>query len=304
MTQRTAERRPLQSMTGYAQVSRDTHAGQVSVEVRSVNSRFLDLSLRVPDELRMVEPALRELIVATVQRGKVECRVGVRARARDDEAPQVDGRVLAQIADLARRVAEALPQAAPPTVGEILRWPGLLGESAGAEVFAPEVLAAARQALDEFVASRAREGEKLATFLRDRAGAIGAIIEPLAQRSPELLAAWQARLVERLRGALEQTDAAVPLQETMARVRQEVAAYGLRIDIAEELSRLQAHVQELRHILDAGSPAGKRLDFLMQEFNREANTLGSKAAAIDLTGAAIELKVLIEQMREQVQNLE
>ena len=125
-----------------------------------------------------------------------------------------------------------------------------------------------------------------------------------AQRSPELLAAWQARLVERLRGALEQTDAAVPLQETMARVRQEVAAYGLRIDIAEELSRLQAHVQELRHILDAGSPAGKRLDFLMQEFNREANTLGSKAAAIDLTGVAIELKVLIEQMREQVQNIE
>ena len=291
-------------MTGYAQVSRDTPAGQLSVEVRSVNSRFLDLSFRMPDELRVAEPALRELIVAAVQRGKVECRVGVRTLARDDAAPQVDDRVLTQLAELARRVAEALPQAAPPTVGEILRWPGLLGEPAGAEALAPEVLAAARQALDEFVASRAREGEKLATFMRDRASAIGAIIEPLAQRSPELLAAWQARLVERLRGALEQTDAAVPLQETMARVRQEVAAYGLRIDIAEELSRLQAHVQELRHILDAGSPAGKRLDFLMQEFNREANTLGSKAAAIDLTGAAIELKVLIEQMREQVQNIE
>ena len=291
-------------MTGYAQVSRDTPAGQLSVELRSVNSRFLDLSLRMPDELRVAEPALRELIVAAVQRGKVECRVGVRTLARDDAAPQVDGHVLAQLAELVRRVAEALPQAAPPTIGEILRWPGLLGEPAGADALAPEVLAAARQALDEFVASRAREGEKLATFMRDRASAIGAIIEPLAQRSPELLAAWQARLVERLRGALEQTDAAVPLQETMARVRQEVAAYGLRIDIAEELSRLQAHVQELRHILDAGSPAGKRLDFLMQEFNREANTLGSKAAAIDLTGAAIELKVLIEQMREQVQNIE
>ena len=291
-------------MTGYAQVSRDTPAGQLSVELRSVNSRFLDLSFRMPDELRVAEPALRELIVAAVQRGKVECRVGVRALARDDAAPQVDGHVLAQLAELVRRVAEALPQAAPPTIGEILRWPGLLGEPAGADALAPEVLAAARQALDEFVASRAREGEKLATFMRDRASAIGAIIEPLAQRSPELLAAWQARLVERLRGALEQTDAAVPLQETMARVRQEVAAYGLRIDIAEELSRLQAHVQELRHILDAGSPAGKRLDFLMQEFNREANTLGSKAAAIDLTGAAIELKVLIEQMREQVQNIE
>ena len=162
----------------------------------------------------------------------------------------------------------------------------------------------ARQALDEFVASRAREGDKLAGFLRDRAAAIGAIIAPLQQRSPELLAAWQARLVERLRAALEQTEAPVPIEETMARVRQEVTAYGLRIDVAEELSRLQAHLDELARILEAGSPAGKRLDFLMQEFNREANTLGSKAAAIDLTGASIELKVLIEQMREQVQNIE
>src|SRR5690606_12168397 len=177
-------------------------------------------------------------------------------------------------------------------------------EPDSAEALAPEVLAAAHQALDEFVASRVREGEKLATFLHDRAAAICAIVEPLKARSPELLAAWQARLVERLRGALVQADAPVPLEETMARVRQEVTAYGLRIDVAEELSRLQAHVDELRRVLDAGSPAGKRLDFLMQEFNREANTLGSKAAAIDLTGAAIELKVLIEQMREQVQNVE
>ena len=291
-------------MTGYALATRDAPAGQVSVELRSVNSRFLDLALRIPDELRLVEPALRELIAARVQRGKVECRVGLRPLARSETGPQPDARVLAQFAALARRITEALPEASPPSVTEILRWPGVLGEPASAEALAPEVLAAARAALDEFVASRAREGEKLATFLRERALAICAIIEPLRQRSPELLAAWQARLVERLRGALEQTEAAVPPEETMARVRQEVTAYGLRIDVAEELSRLQAHVDELRRILDAGSPAGKRLDFLLQEFNREANTLGSKAAAIDLTGASIELKVLIEQMREQVQNIE
>jgi len=291
-------------MTGYAQVARETPGGQVSVEIRSVNSRFLDLSLRVPDELRAVEPALRELITGVVGRGKVECRVGFRSVSRGDAAPQLDSRVLAQVAELARQVAGALPQATPPTVGEVLRWPGLLGEPASVEALAPEVLAAAHQALDEFVASRVREGEKLAAFLHDRATAICAIVDPLKARSPELLAAWQARLVERLRGALEQADAPVPLEETMARVRQEVTAYGLRIDVAEELSRLHAHVDELRRVLDAGSPAGKRLDFLMQEFNREANTLGSKAAAIDLTGAAIELKVLIEQMREQVQNVE
>jgi len=291
-------------MTGYALATRDTPAGQVSVEIRSVNSRFLDLAFRIPDELRLVEPALRELIAGVLQRGKVECRVGFRPLARSEAEPQLDARVLAQVAALARRVAEALPEAAPPGVGEILRWPGLLGEPASAEALAPEVLAAARTALDEFVASRAREGDKLAAFLRERATGICTIIEPLRQRSPELLAAWQARLVERLRAALEQTEAPVPIEETMARVRQEVTAYGLRIDVAEELSRLQVHVEELRRILDAGSPAGKRLDFLMQEFNREANTLGSKAAAIDLTGASIELKVLIEQMREQVQNIE
>jgi uncharacterized protein (TIGR00255 family) len=291
-------------MTGYAQVLRDVPNGQIGVEIRSVNSRFFDLSFRVSDELRSAEPALRELIAGAVRRGKVECRVVFRPQSRDDAPPALDARVLAQFAELAQRVGQAVPGAALPTVAEILRWPGVIADAASAESLVPEVLAAARQALEEFVASRIREGEKLAAFMRDRADAIAAIVEPLERRSPELLQAWQAKLVERLRGALEQADAPIPVEESMARVRQEVTAYGLRIDIAEELARLHAHVEELRRILEAGSPAGKRLDFLLQEFNREANTLGSKAAAIDLTGASIELKVLIEQMREQVQNIE
>ena len=192
---------------------------------------------------------------------------------------------------------------AAPSVGEIL-MAGLLRQPAAPRASRPTCSwRRARRSTNSSRAARA-EGDKLAGFLRDRAAAIGAIIAPLQQRSPELLAAWQARLVERLRAALEQTEAPVPIEETMARVRQEVTAYGLRIDVAEELSRLQAHLDELARVLEAGSPAGKRLDFLMQEFNREANTLGSKAAAIDLTGASIELKVLIEQMREQVQNIE
>ncbi len=290
-------------MTGFAQVSREHPAGHVSVDIRSVNSRFLDLTFRMPDELRLVEPALRELIGGVVQRGKVECRVGWRAAARDADAAALDAQALARFAELARRVGEAVPQAAAPTITEILRWPGVLGET-GVEALAPEIVTAARQALDEFTASRVREGAKLVEFILERADAIAAIVEPLAARGPELLQNWETKMTERLRAVLEPTDAAVPVEETMARVRQEVAAYGLRIDVAEELGRLQAHITELRRVLAGPGPVGKRLDFLLQEFNREANTLGSKAAAIDLTGASIELKVLIEQVREQVQNLE
>jgi len=302
---RSAERRPIQSMTGYAQALRNTPAGQLVVELRSVNARFLDLVVRAPDELRAAEPALRELLTASVQRGKLECRVALRPGAGDDErAAHVDERALARFVGLARQVAQAMPNAAPPTIIDALRWPGVVADDTGAADLNAEVVAAAREALAEFGASRVREGARLVAFVLERADAIDAIVAPLAARGPELVDAWQAKLVERLREALEQTGAPVPVEETMARVRQEVAAYGLRIDIAEEIGRLQAHVAEMRRVLAGAGPVGKRLDFLLQELNREANTLGSKAAAIDLTGASIELKVLIEQIREQVQNLE
>ncbi|HEY0879158.1 MAG TPA: YicC/YloC family endoribonuclease [Zeimonas sp.] len=302
---RSAERRPIQSMTGYAQSVRNTSAGQLVVELRSVNARFLDLVVRAPDELRAAEPALRELLGAAVLRGKLECRVALRPGARDDEAAaRIDERALARFAGLARQVAQAMPNAAPPTIVDALRWPGVVADEASDIDVNGEVVAAARDALAEFAASRVREGSKLVAFVLERADAIDAIVAPLAARGPELVDAWQLKLVERLREALEQTGAAVPIEETMARVRQEVAAYGLRIDVAEEIGRLQAHVGEMRRVLAGAGPVGKRLDFLLQELNREANTLGSKAAAIDLTGSSIELKVLIEQIREQVQNLE
>ncbi|MCD6680973.1 MAG: YicC family protein [Burkholderiaceae bacterium] len=302
---RSAERRPIQSMTGYAQSSRNTAAGQLVVELRSVNARFLDLIVRAPDELRGAEPALRELLGASVQRGKLECRLALRAGVRVDEAEaRVDERALARFAALAQQVARSLPQAAAPSIVEALRWPGVVADETAEVDLNVEVVAAAREALAEFGASRVREGARLVAFVVERADAIDAIVAPLATRSPELIDAWQRKLVERLREALEQTGAAIPVEETMARVRQEVAAYGLRIDVAEEIGRLLAHVAELRRVLSGPGPVGKRLDFLLQELNREANTLGSKAAAIDLTGASIELKVLIEQIREQVQNLE
>ncbi len=304
MNTRAAERRPLQSMTGYALATRDTPAGQIGVELRGVNSRYLDLSLRMPDELRVAEPALRELIGSAVQRGKLECRVALRSAGAGAPQAVIDPDALAQLTALDARLRAALPHATPLSVGEALRWPGLLAEEASVESLVPAVLAAAGDAIADFVATRAREGAQLAALIAERADAIDAIASQVAERAPELLTAHEHKLVERLRGALEAVGAGVPLEETMTRVRQEVTLHGMRIDIDEEIGRLRAHVTELRRILAGPGPVGKRLDFLLQEFNREANTIGSKAAALDLTNAAIDLKMLVEQIREQVQNVE
>lgn len=299
-------------MTGFAIATRDTPAGQVCVELRSVNSRFLDLSMRIPDELRFAEPELRELIAAQAQRGKVECKVSLRAAGASGTGPSIDPVVLSRLAALDAAIRAALPAAAPLSVGDALRWPGLVADSANAESLLPAILGAARDALADFVATRAREGERLTGLIRERARAIDAIALQVAQRLPDLLAAHEGRLVERLRGALGSalatgepgTTPSIPIDETMARIRQEVTLHGMRIDVDEEIGRLRAHVSELERILDGGGPAGKRLDFLMQEFNREANTIGSKAAAIAMTQASLDLKLLVEQIREQVQNIE
>ncbi|MFP5405920.1 MAG: YicC/YloC family endoribonuclease [Gammaproteobacteria bacterium] len=304
MSTPTAERRPLQSMTGYAVAGRETPAGQVSVELRSVNSRYLDLSMRMPDELRAAEAPLRELIGIAVQRGKLECRVGLRTAAGAPSRGALDAVALEALSALDARVRAALPQAAPLTVGDALRWPGVLAEQASIESLLPAILDAARDALADFVATRVREGVKLAMLIAERADAIDAIAIQVAERAPELLALHEQKLVERLRDALEAAGAGVPMEETMARVRQEVILHGMRIDIDEEVGRLRAHVGELRRILAGPGPVGKRMDFLLQEFNREANTIASKASALDLTHAAVDLKLLVEQIREQVQNIE
>lgn len=295
-------------MTGYALALRETPAGQVGVELRSVNSRFLDLTLRMPDDLRSAEPALRELIAAAIQRGKLECRVSLRAPAAGPMQAMIDPRVLEQLVRLDASLRAALPDTSPLSVSEILRWPGVLADSSDEESLTPAVLEAAREALSGFVASRAREGGKLAALIHERADAIEAIADQVAARGPELLALHEQKLVERLRIALESAGTGassnVPLEETMARVRQEVTLHGMRVDIDEEIGRLRAHLAELRRVLAGPGPVGKRMDFLLQEFNREANTIGSKAAALELTRASIDLKLLVEQIREQVQNIE
>lgn len=305
MSQPAAERRQIQSMTGYAVATRETGAGQLSVEVRSVNSRFLDLVFRLPDEQRSCEPALREQISERVLRGKIECRVALR-RANESEAGAIDDAALARLSDLLTLVRKRFPESRAPSAGEILRWPGVIIESGDTPDLAGEIAAAAQQALEEFIAAREREGAKLAAFMVARIDEIDTLVAGVQEAGPALLAAHEERLTERLRAVLDEVTSgtAVPLEETMARVRQEVAAYGLRTDVTEEIDRLRSHLAEFRRILTGPGPVGKRLDFLVQELNREANTLGSKAAAIDLTGAAVEMKLRIEQIREQLQNLE
>jgi uncharacterized protein (TIGR00255 family) len=291
-------------MTGFAASAREGQAGSVSVEIRSVNARFLDLSFRAPDDLRAAELAIRDLISASVQRGKVECRISFRSADTRGASQALQLEALERLVVLSDQVRARIPDAAAPTVAEVLRWPGVLAEDDSAQALVTLAIDAGREALDAFLAHRGREGQRLVAVILERADAIAEIVRPIRDRGPELVAAHEKRLAERLQTAVDSLGARVPVEDTMARVRQELALYGMRADVTEELDRLLAHLDELRGACKGGSPVGKRLDFLLQELNREANTLGSKAAVIDLSRAAVELKLLIEQIREQVQNLE
>jgi len=304
LSKKPGEPRPIQSMTGSATAIRDGQAGSVSVEIRSVNARFLDLSFRVPDDLRSAETALRELISASVQRGKVECRVSFRSASAQSGGQSLQIEAVDRLVALSDQVRSRIPDAAAPTVSEVLRWPGVLAEDDSAAALASLAIEAGREALDAFLSHRAREGARLVTLILERARSIADIVLAIRARGPELLAAHEKRLAERLQLAVDSLGAQVPAEETMARVRQELALYGMRADVTEELDRLLAHLEELRDACAGSGPIGKRLDFLLQELNREANTLGSKAAVVDFSKAAVELKLLIEQIREQVQNLE
>ena len=285
------------SMTGFAAVAAELAGVALTVELRSVNHRYLDLQVKLPDELRTLEPGLREQLVAGLRRGKVECRVSLSRAAVGEPALAVDS---ARVAELARAAADAMksaPGARPLAIGEILRWPGVIAEP----TVPPDELAAharqlVAQALAELNASRAREGTKLVATLVERCDAIEAQVARIAPRVPAIHATYVERLAARLKEA--------GLDPDQDRLKQELALFATKVDVAEELSRLSTHVAEVRRVLAAGGSEGKRLDFLMQELHREANTLGSKSVDAELSQAALEIKVLIEQMREQVQNLE
>jgi len=286
----------IHSMTGYAAATGNTPRGALNIELRSVNARFLDLQFRVSDELRSLEPALRELIAARVSRGKLDCRVFLNEAAIPPGA-RIDAEALARLAELSAEVAKKLPQASALRIADILRWPGVIAESPLDEEETRRIASSlCRQALDEFVASRSREGAKLAAAVAERVAAMRAKVDQAAPLVPQALAAYQAKLTERLREAMGSADD--------ERIRAEMAVFATRVDVDEELTRLRAHFDEVERTLKKGGAVGKRLDFLAQELNREANTLASKAASADLSDCALELKLLVEQVREQVQNIE
>ncbi len=277
-------------------------AGRVNVELRSVNGRFLDLGFRLPDELRALEPGLRELLGAAFRRGKIELRMTTSLEA-DSAVSMPRPDQLNRLALLEGTVQGWLPKASALSVHEVLIW---CKGSAPGERFDDAALAAAKIAIQGLQEARAREGERLAAVLLERTQQLrelAARAEPLV---PAVVQRQQERFVERWREALAAVGAAQTISEQSLHERavNEAAAYAIRIDVAEELARLRSHLEEVERLLGAGGEVGKRLDFLIQELLREANTLGSKAASLALTNVAVEMKVAIEQMREQVQNIE
>ncbi len=285
------------SMTGFAAVAAELPGASLAVELRSVNHRYLDLTLKLPDELRIAEPTLREILASALKRGKVECRIALNRSAQATNTLAVDAHRVAQLAAAASEVTRAVPDARPLTVNDILRWPGVLAEPSVAPAeLADKATALVGQALTELAAARAREGAKTAAVLESCCAGIEAQVRRVEPRVPAIHAAFNEKLAARLRDA--------GLDPNEDRLKQELALFATKVDVAEELARLTSHVAEVRRILKAGGSAGKRLDFLAQELNREANTLGSKSVDSEVSQAALELKVLIEQMREQVQNVE
>lgn len=287
----------IYSMTGFAAVTEECALGTLAVDIRSVNHRYLDVQLRLPEDMRAFEPALRELLANRMSRGKVECRLSFARAPAADVAMQLNAGLLEELARIEQAVQAKLPSSTGLSVAEVLRWPGMLETGAlQVEQLRDRCVALVARAAEEFAQSRAREGTKLRDLLLERIGRIEQIVAEVRPRIPQLVAAYQERLAQRLREAMADIDE--------ERVRQELVLFASKVDVDEELARLGTHVSEARRILAGAGAAGKRLDFLMQELNREANTLGSKSVDAEVSQAAMELKVLIEQMREQVQNIE
>ena len=317
---------PVYSMTAYASAQQELASGspnpsnialpqtpgfQLGLEIRSVNSRFLDLTFKLPEDLRTFEPALRELITGQLKRGKVEVRGSIE-RAGATDLPEPNVKQLQRLSSIQDAVLSWLPKAAPLSVAEVIRL--VSSDAAQASSAAPPialptpqqsdppVLVLAQKVLQDLLAARAREGARLTVMLLERVvklRELAAQAEPLV---PQLVAQQQQRFLSRWQEALGLANGSI--EAAQDRALSEATAFAIRIDVAEEINRLNSHLDELQSLLQAGGELGKRLDFLMQELHREANTLGSKSAALELTRISVDMKVLIEQMREQVQNIE
>ncbi|MBI1773240.1 MAG: YicC family protein [Burkholderiales bacterium] len=300
-------------MTGYATSTNETDAGTITIEIKSVNSRFLDLQFRINDEFRSVESQFREALTRKLARGKVECRFSFGKKLTETHNKNLNANLLEQLASFQVNLKQQFPDAIPLSTNEILRWPGVIEESEiNAEFLQTAINDTINKTLEAFVVSREREGAALEQVLLSRITAMEEIVVRITPLMPQIVQQFQQKATTRLEEALglalqssgNNAGQTISREEALDRIRQEVTMYGIRVDVAEELARLSAHLTETRHILKKGGQVGKRLDFMMQELNREANTLGSKAASKELSDASMELKLFIEQMREQVQNLE
>lgn len=291
------------SMTGYAALDGKTLAGTVTAECRSVNSRFLDLTLRLDDALRFTEPAVRERLQKRLTRGKVELRLNLTADASALPA-SVNEEALRRVLALQETILKLDPQAQELSVAEILDLPGIAAaETPDRDKLLQEVLAIVDRTLDEFIAAREREGAALAQVLTGYCDKMSAVVKDVRDAMPQIISQLEGRLTDALADALKEKST-LTKEEVTDRIRQEVTMYAIKMDVDEEMNRLDTHLAEVKRLLAQGGAVGRKLDFMAQEMNREANTLGSKAAAIEMTQASLALKITIDQMREQIQNLE
>ena len=287
----------IASMTGFAAATEESPQGNLAVELKTVNHRYLEFQTRIPEEFRPLEPAMREAVAARLTRGKVDCRVTFTPAPSAKRSVVPDAEAMAALQAASKHVIARFPDARALSVAEVLHWPGVLAdESLSADRMKETVLALVARAVKELDSTRAREGAKLEALLRQRLDGITALVKDAAPLMPGAVKAFTDKLAAKIAEA-----GANPSDE---RVHQEIVLYASRIDVDEEIARLNTHISEFRRVLDKGGACGKRLDFLCQELNREANTLGSKSVANEMTRISVELKVLIEQMREQVQNIE
>jgi len=306
---------PVYSMTGYASAqhstansnssseseSKSAAPSHLGLEIRSVNSRFLDLSFKLPEELRQFEPALRELVVGRLKRGKVEVRAAIETSSAFtvvDPTP----RLLQRLNAVQDNVKAWLPDARSLSVADVIRLSG--NEQPSTRDWREDLLALAENTLTELLSARQREGDRLGTMLLERIGQLRALASQAGPLVPQLVAQQRQRFMERWKEAMALTDGTTLPEAAQDRALTEATAFAIRIDVAEEITRINSHLDEIERLIKKGGEIGKRLDFLIQELHREANTMGSKSAALELTHISVDMKVLIEQMREQVQNIE
>jgi uncharacterized protein (TIGR00255 family) len=287
----------LRSMTAFARREQPSAWGAITWELRSVNHRYLETSLRLPEALRGLESLARERIGASITRGKVEGTLKLQTAGTAAAAITLNSPLVERLLDVAAELEHRIGPGTGLRLIDVLRWPGVVNEAEpDLDEIKTVILNALDAALAELIATREREGQRTADLLRQRCEAVRVQVARARARRPEVLARWRDKLLSRL--------ADIPVEADPGRLEQELALLAQRLDVDEELDRLDTHLDEIQAVFERPEPVGRRLDFLMQELNREANTLSSKSADTDTTRAAVELKVLIEQMREQIQNIE